>query len=222
MKLTELQITELKTLVSGMVDYHESYQELYDHIFTALEKKDQDTELLDAVDAIVDEDFGGYERLFKTEDERQKIVKKQILKKQQRNFVNYFKPPIVVLTIAIGYFFYFATNNFLSLKQLSGIIMIVAFLPILFLGIRGMIVSQWVMDKKRSIKEGSIFTLASFSQFTMQSLVFFPKTFLKDDDIATFVQLHSAVIAMLFTVYVVYVLSFFKLYRQEFKMQLTR
>lgn len=223
MKLKPEQITELKALVSDMVDYHETYQELYDHILTALEKKDQNIEFLDAVDAIVDEDFGSYECLFKTEDERLKIVSGQIIKQQQRNFIGYLKLPMIILTVAIGVFFYFATNRFLELRPLQIALMITAILPLLIIWVGKMMLAfKDCEERKRSVRDVQIQKLAYLSFCVMQMLISASRWFFKDiDGLSTFMQLHSAVIATLFTVYVVYVLSFFKLYRQEFKMQLT-
>ncbi|MEO6521509.1 MAG: hypothetical protein ABIN91_07525 [Mucilaginibacter sp.] len=60
MKLTAEQQANISVLVSNEVSYYETYQEVYDHMLTALEAKDSIRDLQKAYRDTLEEDFGGH------------------------------------------------------------------------------------------------------------------------------------------------------------------
>ena len=90
MKLTEDQLQVLQIILSGYVKYKETYEEVYDHVLTALENSDNIKPLDEAINIILLNDFGGFAGLRLLERKRRWAVARQVLAKQGHYLINHF------------------------------------------------------------------------------------------------------------------------------------
>jgi hypothetical protein len=67
MKLTEQEDQFLKQYLSKVLKYRETYDELYDHIITALSHRATITSFEETIADIISDDFGGPGNLLKLE-----------------------------------------------------------------------------------------------------------------------------------------------------------
>ncbi len=107
MKLTEQQLQVLQITLSGYIKYKETYEEVYDHVLTALENDDNNKPLEEAINTILLNDFGGLAGLRLIERKRRWVVARQVLAKQGRYLVNHFKWPLLPVTITVYALVYF-------------------------------------------------------------------------------------------------------------------
>lgn len=81
MELTEEQKAEIKNYIIDVPKYRETYNELYDHILNSLKDNDGSYSI-DAVNVIINNDFGGFSEIV----EQEKIYQKEIGKKYNLYF----------------------------------------------------------------------------------------------------------------------------------------
>ena len=115
MKLTEEQLVVLKNNLHERITYQETYNEVYDHILTALENTDDNVPLAQALDNIMQNDFGGFKGLQVIEKKRRWMVARQMAKKQLWYFLDHLKFPLLPITLII-----FAALYYLMFWQAEG------------------------------------------------------------------------------------------------------
>jgi len=101
MKLTAGQKHQLKQYLWTGMTYRETYEEVYDHIITALENKADNIPFQDAVNAIIREDFGGLENLNALESRYRKFIFKELVGKYAGYFTGFLKFPLVCYTAIV-------------------------------------------------------------------------------------------------------------------------
>jgi len=114
MILNELQKQELADYVKSITRYMETYDEVYDHVLSALEQEPQATFQMSLVKDVINCDFGG-EKQIRQEEENTRLALyggfSQMLKLE---LLNTFKYPAVVNNLALlglGLIFYFGNAN---------------------------------------------------------------------------------------------------------------
>jgi len=216
MELNEQQLTDLQQELNYAVKYKETYDELYDHILTEIGTyPEQPFYATTAAKQIIDNEFGGYEALKQMEKDRVKLVTAVMRKKHLQHMLRFFNFPVAASTLIITIAAYFAAQNPVGRNYLIQITTGCAVVPMLFLLYKKLSAKykqwKWNVYKKQSIKDNYIFIAALLSNSTFNLLIIENRKLLINGGIAMLV----------FAIYMVYVLSFFKLYRDEFKMQLT-
>jgi len=216
MKLNEEQLTELQQELKYAVKYKETYDEVYDHILSTIDTYDEEVIYVTPVTKqIIDQDFGGYETLKKTEKSRVKLMTFAMRKKHWQHMLQFFNFPVVAFTIAATIAAYFISANPDNRKILLGFVAISSFTPLLFVAFKKLASKYraWYSDsyQPQSIKENYIVIAAMLSNSMFNLLSFAGHR----------LQTNAAITVVVFVIYMVYVLSFFKLYQDEFKMQLT-
>jgi hypothetical protein len=101
MKPTDQQIQWLKEYLRAVLTYRETYEEVFDHILTALTGSAIDDSFDHTVNGIINNDFGGYNNLPKLEKASKKAATRNSIKLVLGNLAEYFKFPSV-LYVATG------------------------------------------------------------------------------------------------------------------------
>jgi hypothetical protein len=220
MKVTHQEQEMLKTLIWTTVKYQETYNEVYDHVLTAVEDKPE-TEAckLAEFNAIIDEHFGGIKTLKELEEERAKTVSGTIKKKQRQYLLSYFKLPLLLFTVLVAGTVYYAADV-VSRKVIFSIILFAGLSPVLMVAMRGIVRFFNRKSCKASIKDKVIEQVGCLSMSLFNMIIFLPPLFAGNDDYKFFKQAHASLIAVTAVFFVIYSLSFIRLYRDEFKMQL--
>lgn len=211
------QIQKIQQKISFAVKYQETYNEVYDHVLSAIDNASETN--IDAVvlaDKIVEQDLGGYQALGKAEDDHVKQVTRAMRKKHWHNIVEFFNIPLIgftlLITIASGYLVSDpADRRYLLIFAFSSSIT-----PLLFI-FYGKISAKYLewkygIYKKSSLKDNYIFIAAILgeSMFNLLNMGI------------NKIVMNAGITLFIFIFYVIYVLSFFKLYMAEFKMNLAR
>ncbi|WP_448703020.1 hypothetical protein ACFGVR_11770 [Mucilaginibacter sp. AW1-3] len=216
MKLNEEQLADLQRELNYAVKYRETYDELYDHVLTGIEAYDgQPADPTLMAKQIIKNEFGGYEALKRMEEDRVKLVNRAMRKKHGQNMREFFNFPMAVLTIAVTVAAYFIARTPHGREALLIFTMFSAITPIMFLFYKKAAkrYREWHTDnyQKQSLKDNYIFIAAILANSMFNVLNMSLKH----------LPINAPLAMCIFVLYMVYVLSFFKLYRQEFRMQLT-
>jgi hypothetical protein len=134
LKLQPDQENSLKKLLSNVVLYKETYEEIYDHVLTALEGYTEIKNLHQEAYHILKHDFGGYTGIANMETNRRNLIRADIRSK----YLDYVKAniqnPLVIILLmafAIGYYLVGSVYKEFSVIQIiSGLIS--AFTPWIF------------------------------------------------------------------------------------------
>jgi len=215
MILNDEQLADLQHEINYAVKYQETYDELYDHILSEIETyPEQQLYTTSVAKQIIDDEFGGYEALKQMEEDRVKLINVAMRKKHWQNIKEFFNFPMAALTIAVTVAAYYIAATPHGRRVLVVFSSVSALTPILFIFYKHMLrkIYGWRTDvyQKQSLKQNYIFTAAILANSLLNVMNAFAKS----------IQLSEALTMAVFMFYVIYVLSFFKLYRQEFKMQL--
>ncbi len=109
MKPSEQQLKVLQAYLYKTLSYRETYEEIYDHILSAVEFQPGNISFEDAVNNIIRNDFGSPENLLKIE----KDIKNALVKDAVRKYFTYlsacFKFPGMLYTVMgalLTYYFF--------------------------------------------------------------------------------------------------------------------
>jgi hypothetical protein len=114
MKATEQQLEFLRDYLQKSLIYRETYDELYDHILSAIEYQKEDTSFEDAINNIIKSDFGGHQNLLKIEKATKEALVKETINTYLKYFLYYFRLPglFYTLIIALVSYDFFAQMDF--------------------------------------------------------------------------------------------------------------
>jgi len=217
MIITQEQQQAIQQELNYAVKYQETYDELYDHVLTTIEAIEGNVTFYGTTITknIIDNEFGGYDGLKQMEADRAKLLFKSLRKKHGQNILRFFNWPTIALTVLISLAGYYLALN-LNHRYIKLAIMVLALSPILFVLFRR--ISKWIMAwkfdqySKSSIKDNYIFTAAILANSMFNVFNFFNSDYI----------LYGATLTFIFVCYSIYVLSFFTLYRDEYRINLAR
>ncbi|MBW4890833.1 hypothetical protein KXQ82_13965 [Mucilaginibacter sp. HMF5004] len=101
MNLTTLDELLLKKLLTDVVLYQETFEEVYDHVVTALQERVVDGNLYTEAYKILEEDFGGYHGVAQMERCRKSYIKKDLNIKYMACLKAYLRNPLVLLCMLL-------------------------------------------------------------------------------------------------------------------------
>jgi hypothetical protein len=222
MKLTEDQLIILQDTLNERIKYKETYDEVYDHVLTALEQVDSNIPLGQAINTIMLNDFGGFKGLKKIERRRWWMVILQMAKKQLWYLIDYLKFPLLPTTLIIYALIYYCVVE-LQFNLVGYMFIYSASMYMIPL-----CSTYWYLKSghrfkniKKSIKKHplAIVSQAPFYIFagTFFILEVFFRQILKVGSILNYSQ-PSLAISLLLTLYIIYNISFFRLYKNEIVM----
>nr|MBC7613245.1 hypothetical protein [Pseudopedobacter sp.] len=224
MKPNQNEKAWLDKLVYQNVKYNETYYEVIDHVISALEnEKDENITFHQKLNQIWDEDFGGYENLPFLEKQREKEVNKQIAKRRLEIFKSYFKLPLIIGTFTFSIAFYFVSYYFFSNTTLFFILIFSFAAPSLISWVMYWKTKQYNFIKP-SIKNKKITRSRDLAYriiylpiaFSFAFLHVFYNFSIKID------QIFSPLFVILITIFILHNSSYFRLYKETFKMELSK
>jgi hypothetical protein len=223
MILDKTQKAWVSQLIYDNVKYNETYLEVLDHVISSLEaEKDEEITFHQKLNQIWNEDFGGYENLPFLEKARKKEFNKKISRRHFEIFASYFKFPLIVGTLIISLLFYII-SNFLSNYTLLIVMIISMYIPMIMSNFMYWRLKKYnnikpsIKDKK--IKNSSIlaFRIFYFLVFTpfLIARIWFNVNIIID-------RIYSPLFMVFVICFILFSLSFFKLYKETFKMELSK
>lgn len=218
MKLTEEQLVVLQDTLNEGVTYRETYEEVYDHLLTALEHSDNSLSLPKTLNNIMQSDFGGFKGLRSIEKKRRWMVGRQMAKKQFWYFIDHLKFPLLPITLIIFVALYYLVINIKF--NAFGFFLAVAVLPSLFNGLRYFTIGYKFKSTQKSIKDLPFKVISNFPYyfFFMGSIICQGIYFInvENHNYLEFYNLPPLLLSSLYALYITYHISFFRLYRDEF------
>ncbi|WP_028298398.1 hypothetical protein [Olivibacter sitiensis] len=168
MALTKEQEIYIKNYVNLMVDYRETYEELSDHLISALENSDfrDEGELREALTVVMDEDFGGAYEIVMQERERSKLLVSKLGKEHFKGFLVSLSRPWIWLVLVATFFASQRMAVSISSVQLYKSCLAIMILPTLVFGLYKFV----TIKGKKSIKEKAVFNMA-FLMLSMNQMV---------------------------------------------------
>lgn len=111
MKITALQIKALQDYLHETLVYREAYEEIYDHILTALEHQPDNMTYQDAINNIIRNDFGDPKNLLKVERGIKEALVNEAVGKFLVYLRSYFLFPAIFYTIMGALVSYYCFSN---------------------------------------------------------------------------------------------------------------
>jgi hypothetical protein len=177
MNLDETQNQKIADHIKGITAYAETYNELYDHVLSALSSEKQHPFNMDIVAKILDDDFGGTSTIKLEEENYQKKLGQNFSNLLWKEMINTFKFPAItgnITLLALYYLLYTGGAAEQSrIKLLGSALIISMFIPLLMY-----IVKVYIIDRnhiKPSIKNPA---LKSSSLFGINVAIFVTFVFL--------------------------------------------
>ncbi|MFD0794981.1 hypothetical protein ACFQZX_15270 [Mucilaginibacter litoreus] len=219
MKPTSQQLNNLKDYLRKELKFRESFEEIFDHILSALEHQPEDIDFQDAVNNIINQDFGGHNKLPDIEKRIASSIADDCNKKFRNFFIEQLKTPVVFYYLPFGAAIYFVLNTLhLPPATIEGIVVAIAFCPSLLALFRNFKVGYAFGDRTGSARDkGFVFT-AWFPVWLSGALILWlPK--LGATFIFNVIWGGSGYIipAIFITLGVIYNVAIIKLYNDEFK-----
>lgn len=220
MILNEAQQQEVADYVSGITLYIETYNEIYDHVLSALEQEEQGPFQIGLVLHIIEKDFGGAAKIKEEEQHNRTALYSSFSGTLKTEMLNTFKFPAVINNIALltlGLLFYFGgakSETLVSVAFVGSIIM--TFTPIIL-----MVYKTCIREKGQSKPSVSTYALQYTAMFGMNTAGCLFYLFAARD--AIFTLEHSTQIALILGVYFflsVYLRAFLKVYRKSLRLKL--
>jgi hypothetical protein len=217
MIITAQQQEELRIILSDYTKYKETYSEVYDHVLSALEEQNDslDTSFEQKVHEVLDADFGGLSQLPVMEKQRVKWINNQIAKRQLHFAAAFFNSPLIICTIITGIAIYqLASTKLLSIALLIAIYTMLA--PTIIVGFR-IVNNAFGKKGKPSIKNNM------FNQIGIYGVILYnainPHLITDHFRLKTPDTLHLLMVTALVMFYLIFGVSFIRLYRVELKLK---
>jgi hypothetical protein len=221
MKPTAQQDILLRRYLRETLRYRETYEEVYDHILSALERDACTGTLEEAVNQILREDFGGYDQLKKMEYKAKGIAIADGVQKFMVFFVDYFRWPRIAYTLGFAVLIYFTLGQVaLTSIMFEAIFAVIILMPGILSLRRYYVVGYLFRDTKKSIRD-DIF--ARIAMVPTRLFVFLGLGIIISMDKGHNIWTNAtpAVLTALYVLSAIYLLALVRLYKDEFKMSIS-
>ena len=210
MKPTPIELDVLQQKLSKILTYRETYEEVNDHILSALENEPENVCMGDAMNKIIRSDFGGVRKLQQLEKNIKRALVKETIKKYGVFLSSCLMFPNFIYTISLSLLFYYLTSHLQPNTVFWHMLYII---PVFVLGIIVMLryfkAGYIFRDKKASAKDRIFGTISRFP-LQLICLVFVINVKYKID-------FSPLICSITFMVLFIHVLAVVKLYKDEFK-----
>jgi hypothetical protein len=224
MKLTEQQLLILQDTLKERITYKETYDEVYDHTLSALENSDDTFPLVTKLERIMHNDFGGVKGLRTLERKRRWLVARQMIGQQWVYFLDNFRLPLLPLTLTIFAGVYYIITN--VEYNAFHIFLAIVLIPNIFNGLRHFNFGYRLKSTNKSIKDFPLKVISYVPYYMffignaiIQSIIQLtshPVDFMANRSWYNLLGLPPVVISFVFGLYIIYNLSFYRLYKDEF------
>jgi hypothetical protein len=214
MKMTIEEQNQLRILIWDSVHHQETYNEVYDHILAAVEELPEvDGPRYPWFESMIAREFGTLDILRDLEIERVKVIAATMKKKLLQYMIAWFAFPLGIFTLCI------AGLSYLMINQVPRTItfwltVTVALVPMAIEFSR--IPDFFKRSKKPSVKLGGIATANHWVAMISGCMIY---QWFANEDHLLFNTSPAWVITAVFMLYVIYALSFIKVYREAFKLE---
>ncbi|MGI4728333.1 MAG: hypothetical protein ACRYGB_07160 [Janthinobacterium lividum] len=215
MKPTLQQTEILKTYLSDILKYRETIDEVYDHVLSAVEAKPENISFQDAVNDILNDDFGGGNGLAKMEKQHlQDAIWEGIIQMIKYVIANFFFPSILYTIILYVATSYAVQNIKINHFQVVLIFPLNALFFLLISWIRKFFVGYFTRDTRKSIQDIVTERIMYIPYWTL----IYPFIFSVYQKKYLFLLTnHPFIIAGMVAVYILFVTATIKICLDEFK-----
>jgi hypothetical protein len=219
MKPTSQQIKVLQDYLHQTLTYREAYDEIYDHILSALEQHPDDVTFEEAVNQVINNDFGGPKNLVKAEKGIKDTLVKDSIQRYIGYLLAYFKFPAVLATaLGILLIYYLLAPVTFNFKVIIGLLSLISLTPGIIWMLR-LYNTGYILDTTRRSSKDKLFeTLAGIPIRVSLAVIFINTVVYKIDSWEDKRYLITAVLSA----GILYSLALFKLYKEEFKSKAIR
>jgi hypothetical protein len=215
-----------------VLKYHETYEEVYDHVLLAQESRPKEKSFEDAAELIITDDFGGNKGLFTMEKSCRDAVVTGVWKQYWRYFFSYFKFPYVLylacIAVIAGYIAVHTSFGVIILSCSIGIICAIMVPVLLFAG-RKFKLGYKLNGPQKLLKDSILAALAfrpckffwwciflAILQHDTQNMINYNAVF------DLWKQIAPAILIVIFIAATIHCISFIRIIKGEFKISMIR
>ncbi|GAA3966403.1 hypothetical protein [Mucilaginibacter dorajii] len=218
MKLDARQDQLLKHYLRKVFLYRETYEEVYDHMISALQEQPYTQTFQDAVNDIIRRDFGGHNNLISMENNCKKAMVKELRHKQFGYFISFFKFPYLLLVMGFSLGVYLMmSRSLLSPHTLRWIFWGMALLPYVAIPLRFFYTGYLFGETKRSIRDSM---MGDLSMLPMRVFIAVSVLYVINGLYTTAFYPGALMITIGVVIYTIYFLAYFKLSKDEVKVRM--
>jgi hypothetical protein len=157
MNPTEQQLKVLQEYLHKTLNYRETYEEIYDHILSALEYQPDIVSFEEAINTVIKNDFGSPKNLLKIEKANKDALVKETINAYLKYFGFYFRLPGLLYTLVVALLsFYFFSQIRLEPTGVVGIFAAVVLYPCSIWALR-LYYTGYVLDTTRKSAKDKLF-----------------------------------------------------------------
>lgn len=219
MKPDAKQMKVLQDYLQKTMNYRESYEEVYDHIISALETLPQDADFEEAINTIIKNDFGGHDNLLKIEQS----IKTAMIAEAKRAYWACLKDilsfPSICYPLILGIILYrvLSTQN-ISPLALSFAGFAIIFTPPLLSFIRYYSIGYLFGDKGDTIKDESFRYLSYRPMFLFSAVTIYPHIW-GITKFSVWDNIYPVATTLCLLIPLIYNMAMFKLYKKEMRLK---
>ena len=222
MKPTTEQKEFLRKALTKTLLYRETYTEFYDHILSALEAKPGNMFLQDAIERIIEDDFGGHEGMREIESRYKKTTTKEIQKKYLAYITAYFKFPQIGITLMLTILFYWiAEQSWFGFGVFMGLFLIMRMTPSILRRGRNIFAGYIFTNPRSSVKDG-VFEWLEYISFIFFALFIVCGRVYEYSPIDWFKKVSPAILTLVLVPCALHTLAYYKVYKNEFKINIAQ
>ena len=222
----------LRKYLRKALRYRETYEEVYDHVLNALNDDTTNNQSFeDSINLIILNDFGGPLGLKRMERNREKTFFSALKKKQLNYFKAWFDMPLLPVVVGmVGVVYYLGTVMPFVMTMLMLLVCVI--MPMVLINIRYFKTGRIFGDTKKSIADypfrriaflplnvlymGTMLSLAIYVFQGGLNLHFSRISTLPGEELMG-VKISQIVYSIMFVLFILNEVSFYKLYKEEFK-----
>jgi ABC-type multidrug transport system fused ATPase/permease subunit len=227
MKPNQQQKQWLQDYLYQVMAYRETYEEVYDHILTALEEKPEQQFFERTVSEIITDDFGGHNSLLEMEENCKNAVGREVISHYWNYFGAFLKSSLVILTAVIASVIYYVASH-ISFISMAVIYFIIFYMPVFLLAIRGFRIGYKFANTKTTMWD-NVFRKVVYKPFlyyllasTLFNSLFISLSYVFHYNTGTYIPgiRDCYFLTIILTALTIHTLSYLRLYRDEFRASL--
>lgn len=214
MPSTQQSTAIIDTLKAAGLKYQEVYEELIDHYSTAIDVKTEEGKSFEEALKEVHTDFGGNKGIKHIEERYNKQLFRFYRNLHLKNIGNHFRWPQALGTLIIGGLVYYLSHllqgNIFLLYGLS----LLALLPFAISIYYFFRLRKEANYTKKTAKGNMLIGISGYALNFLNLLIFVPRVFLNQTTGKEILLYYPAFVAVVITLYLIYLLSFIKTLEQ--------
>lgn len=223
MNFTPEQVEQLRKYLRKELKYRETSEEVYDHILTALQEQFSAISFEQAVNDLIKADFGGGEGLLEMEKQCYKSVINDVTGQQWSFFKSHFKLNTLPVTLVLFLATYY---SLITIRFSPFILMLLLFtvmvVPGLFVMTRYFSIGYFIKDTRKSIRDSIYGKIAGRPLLILNPGFWSMWVFNKKINVNSWIPTHAFLVSIGVVILLLYIFSFIKLSKNEFKIYMIR